>query len=124
MSVRWEGQRVSSKVALVVLAGVRVALALLAGYMALTWAGLPMWLWAAWLSAFAVLVLRCLRWAVWVTIVENAVVVLAGLATLPNFGHLHGTELFAYLALPALVQLVAGAAALISNKPHAKRTAA
>ena len=43
----------------------------------------------------------------WAAAVTDAVLVAAGAMALPEFGHLHGGELFAYLAIPAAVDLVA-----------------
>jgi|GEM_PF-5928537 len=68
----------------------------------------------------AIPIWRANRWVIWPTVILNCVIVAMGLMTLPNFGHLHGGEGLAFLAVPALLELAAEVFALVSIANSAK----
>jgi hypothetical protein len=116
---RWGELRLRTKIALIVLAAMRglviIPLALSSGVLYGEGLGLVS-IGSLWLIGVAVFALLGFRWAIWIAIAGDAVVILFGLMALPEFSHLHGGQIFTILAIPALVELVAGAVALFTMR--------
>lgn len=100
------------RIVLRVLAAMRGALALFCIVVGVKWAGPAFLLLAGWYGVPAALVMTGARWVLWMLVGMNALTVGLGLLVLPDFGHLHGGEAFAFAAMPAAFELMLAAAAL------------
>lgn len=100
--------RRSVTIALIALIAIRLLCAAGWLYMSVASASTFAFLMALWNVAPAWLALRRIRLALRLVVGWNLFVVLLGLATLPNFGRLHGGEALAYAAVPALLELGLG----------------
>jgi hypothetical protein len=120
--VHWGSLRRRTKAALIVLATVRFILYVGTLTSHFLEGPEPILIGTLWLIGLAVLALMGFRWAIWIVIAGDAVMIFFGLLTLPEFGHLHGGEIYAYMAVPAVIELVAGIIAL--RTMHAQKSPA
>jgi hypothetical protein len=89
-----------------VLASTRALLAGLCLFVGLKWMGKDAFLAAAWYAIPALFVALGQRWALWLTLAMNGITVALGLLVLPDFGRLHGGEIFAYASVPAILEIL------------------
>lgn len=88
------------------LASIRGFLAGLCSIAGFRWAGQIAFLAATWYAIPALFIALSQRWALWLSLAMNGVIVALGLLVLPDFGGLHGGEMFAYASVPAALEII------------------